>query len=65
MQPTATTASQLAVQPIEILHDLPGNEWRRVQRSKGYQWTIVNGEVIFEEGVCTGATPGKLLRHGA
>ena len=23
------------------------------------QWTIVNGEVIFEEGACTGATPAS------
>ena len=55
----------LRVLPIEILHDLPGNEWRRVQRAEGYKWTIVNGEVIFEDNRCTGATPGKLLRHGA
>ncbi len=54
----------LRVLPVEILHDQPGNEWRRVQRSEGYKWTIVNGEVIFEDGACTGATPGRLLRHG-
>jgi N-acyl-D-aspartate/D-glutamate deacylase len=52
------------VLPIEILHDLPGNEWRRVQRSEGYKWMIVNGQVTFEDDRCTGATPGKLLRHG-
>jgi len=54
----------LKVTPIEILHDLPGDEWRRVQKAEGYKWTIVNGEVTFKDGVCTGATPGKLLRHG-
>jgi N-acyl-D-aspartate/D-glutamate deacylase len=54
----------LKVMPIEILHDLPGNEWRRVQRSEGYKWMIVNGQVTFEDGRCTGATPGRLLRHG-
>jgi N-acyl-D-amino-acid deacylase len=48
----------------EIVHDLPGGEWRRVQRSKGYRAIMVNGEVTFDEGKCTGATPGKLLRHG-
>jgi N-acyl-D-aspartate/D-glutamate deacylase len=48
----------------EVLHDLPGGEWRRVQKAEGYRWTIVNGEITFEDGVTTGATPGKLLRHG-
>jgi len=48
----------------EVVHDLPGNEWRRVQRAKGYKNIIVNGEVTFEDGECTGATSGKLLRHG-
>jgi len=48
----------------EIAHDLPGGEWRRVQRADGYHWTLVNGEITFEHGKCTGATPGKLLRHG-
>lgn len=48
----------------EIVEDLPGGEWRRVQRAEGYRWTLVNGEVTFELGTCTGATPGRLLRHG-
>lgn len=56
---------KLAVKPIEILHDLPGDEWRRVQRSDGYKWMIVNGQVTFEDNRCSGATPGRLLRHGA
>jgi len=48
----------------EIVHDLPGGEWRRVQHPKGYRSIIVNGVETFDEGKCTGATPGKLLRHG-
>lgn len=47
------------------LHDLPGGDWRRVQKSEGYRYTIVNGEVTFEDGTATGAHSGKLLRHGA
>ena len=47
-----------------VVHDLPGDEWRRVQRAEGYRWTLVNGEVTFEDGECTGATPGALLRGG-
>jgi N-acyl-D-aspartate/D-glutamate deacylase len=48
---------------FEIAHDFPANEWRRVQRSEGYRWTIVNGQITFEDGKCTGATPGQLLRN--
>jgi N-acyl-D-amino-acid deacylase len=58
---------RLGVEPDwvgEIVHDLPGGEWRRVQRPEGYRSIIVNGVETFEEGRCTGATPGKLLRHG-
>jgi N-acyl-D-aspartate/D-glutamate deacylase len=56
---------KLAVKPIEIAHDLPGNEWRRVQKADGYRSIIVNGEETFRDGECTNATPGRLLRHGA
>ena len=48
----------------DIAHDLPGGEWRRVQRAKGYHSIIVNGVETFTDDKCTGATPGKLLRHG-
>ena len=50
--------------PPERLHDFPADDWRLVQKSKGYRLTIVNGEVTFRDGECTGATPGSLLRHG-
>ena len=50
--------------PAEIAHDFPGGDWRRVQRAEGYRYILVNGEVTFKDGECTGATPGKLLRHG-
>ena len=49
----------------EVTHDLPGGEWRRVKRAKGYHSIIVNGQETFADGKCTGATPGKLLRHGS
>jgi N-acyl-D-amino-acid deacylase len=48
----------------ETLNDVPGGDWRRVRRASGYRWTIVNGQVTFEDGECTGATPGRLLRNG-
>ena len=47
----------------EVAHDFPANEWRRVQRAEGYRYTIVNGTITFEDGECTGATPGQLLRN--
>ena len=56
--------SRLKVLPMEIAHDFPGGEWRRVQRAEGYRTIMVNGEVTFDEEKCTGATPGRLLRHG-
>ncbi|MFP6809113.1 MAG: amidohydrolase family protein [Pseudomonadales bacterium] len=59
--------AELAIDPPwigKIEHDFPGNEWRRIQRAIGYDAIIVNGEITFEKGTCTGATPGKLLRHG-
>ncbi len=48
----------------EVVHDFPGGEWRRIQRAKGYHAIVVNGEVTFRDGKCTGATPGRLLRQG-
>jgi N-acyl-D-aspartate/D-glutamate deacylase len=48
----------------EVAYDFPGGEWRRVQRARGYKAILVNGETTFEDGQCTGTTPGKLLRGG-
>jgi len=56
--------NKLEVLPSEVAEDLPGGEWRRIQKSKGYNWILVNGEITFEEGEPTGAMPGKLLRNG-
>jgi N-acyl-D-aspartate/D-glutamate deacylase len=47
-----------------IVYDLPGGEWRRVQKAHGYHHIFVNGVETFKDGECTDATPGKLLRHG-
>jgi N-acyl-D-amino-acid deacylase len=57
----------LAIDPPwigSVEHDLPAGEWRRVQRAVGYKAIVVNGEVTFSDGECTGATPGSLLRRG-
>ena len=55
---------KLAMLPIEKVWDFPAGAWRRVRKAEGYRWTIVNGEITFEDRECTGATPGELLRHG-
>jgi N-acyl-D-amino-acid deacylase len=57
--------NELALLPTEVVHDLPGGDWRRIQRAKGYRYVLVNGEVTLEDGQPTGAFSGKLLRHGA
>jgi N-acyl-D-aspartate/D-glutamate deacylase len=48
----------------EIVADQPAGEWRRIQRAEGYHWTLVNGRITFQGNTCTGATPGRLIRHG-
>ena len=55
---------KLEVMPSEVAEDLPGGEWRRIQRAKGYNWIMVNGEITFEEGEPTGVMPGRFLRNG-
>ena len=40
----------------EPIFDLPGGEWRRVQKAKGYHHILVNGVETFTDGECTGAT---------
>ena len=46
----------------EYVQDLPGNEIRMIQNAVGVPYTIVNGEVVIENGAATGALPGKVLR---
>jgi N-acyl-D-aspartate/D-glutamate deacylase len=55
----------LAMGPQHKAWDYPANEWRQVRQAEGYRWIMVNGAVTFEDGACTNATPGLLLRHGA
>ncbi len=55
---------QLAVLPPEIVHDLPGDEWRRIQRASGYRYVLVNGEVTIRDDAQTETYSGELLRHG-
>jgi N-acyl-D-amino-acid deacylase len=45
--------------------DLPGGGLRFVTGAQGIEYTIVNGEVLFEHQKHTGALPGALLRSGS
>src|SRR2546423_755060 len=50
---------ELAIDPPwvgDVAYDLPGGEWRRVQRAKGYDHILVNGDVTIESGDGNGAT---------
>jgi N-acyl-D-aspartate/D-glutamate deacylase len=46
----------------EIAYDLPGGGRRLLQRADGYLATIVNGEIVYQNGEATGALPGRLVR---
>ncbi len=56
---------KLETLPQHRVWDYPAGEWRLIQKAAGYDHILVNGQVTFSDGECTGATPGKLLRHGA
>jgi len=56
--------ARLQVQKPELVHDMPANGRRFVQRVEGYETTLVAGEPIFERGEHTGALPGRLVRAG-
>lgn len=52
----------LYLHPPQMVYDLPLSGRRIIQKVDGYLKTIVNGEVIYDNGVATGALPGKLIR---
>jgi N-acyl-D-aspartate/D-glutamate deacylase len=56
--------ANLEVLPAEIVHDLPGGEWRRIQRARGYRYIVVNGEITIEDDRETHVHAGRLLRFG-
>lgn len=45
-----------------VIQDLPAGGKRLMQGASGYDYTIVSGEVTFENGAATGVLPGKLVR---
>ena len=47
----------------EVVHDFPKGAWRIRTLAEGIKRTIVNGEVLIEDGEHTGALPGKVMRN--
>ncbi|TMA68359.1 MAG: hypothetical protein E6J73_00595 [Deltaproteobacteria bacterium] len=50
-------------QEPEYVQDLPGGETRMIQNATGVPYTVVNGEIVIENGAATGECPGKVLRY--
>ena len=46
----------------EVRYDLPAGGRRLMQRARGYEATIVAGEITYRDGQATGALPGRLVR---
>jgi N-acyl-D-aspartate/D-glutamate deacylase len=49
--------------PLEVLHDFPTGAKRIKEPAEGIVMTIVNGQVLLENGKHTGALPGRVLRN--
>ena len=46
----------------QMVYDLPAGGKRLVQRTEGFEATIVSGSVVYRNGEPTGALPGRLVR---
>jgi N-acyl-D-aspartate/D-glutamate deacylase len=49
--------------PEDTVHDFPAGGWRIRELAAGIKYTIVNGQVLLEDGRHTGALPGRVLRN--
>jgi N-acyl-D-aspartate/D-glutamate deacylase len=54
---------QLGVGDTRFVSDFPANTGRLVIDANGYRTSIVNGEVLLQDGVHTGMLPGQILRR--
>ena len=52
----------VALELPEMVHDLPAGARRLMQRARGYEATLVSGQVIMQGGEPTDARPGRLIR---
>jgi N-acyl-D-aspartate/D-glutamate deacylase len=56
---------EIAPEMPEVVNDLPAGARRLLQRARGIDATVVNGQVLLRKGKHTGALPGRLLRGPA
>ncbi len=49
--------------PEEVAHDFPAGGWRIQELAEGIKCTIVNGQVLVEDGRHTGALSGRVMRN--
>jgi N-acyl-D-amino-acid deacylase len=54
--------ARLTLHAPQVAYDLPAGGRRLTQKADGFVATIVNGEIVYRDGVPTGALPGKLVR---
>ena len=55
----------LTMGPPIVVKDLPGEGSRLVQPPRGFDLTMVSGQITQREGTPTSALPGKLVRSGS
>ncbi len=49
--------------PLEVVHDFPAGAKRIKEPAEGIRMTIVNGQVLMEDGKHSGNLPGRVLRN--
>ena len=49
--------------PLEVVHDFPTGAKRIKEPAQGVHMTIVNGQVLMEDGKHSGNLPGRVLRN--
>jgi N-acyl-D-amino-acid deacylase len=49
--------------PLEVLHDFPTGAKRIKEPAQGVHMTIVNGQVLMEDGKHSGNLPGRVMRN--
>ena len=55
---------RLRLRGPSIVYDLPAGGKRLIQKTEGFDATIVTGQIVYRNGEATGALPGRLVRGG-